>query len=88
MLHFMHVYNDLFVEVCYYKGLNFISDGDGELLKIIIEVIYTFDTKTKKGIFRKIFNVIYSTSMHCQMKKKGVSKKQTVNSKLQRRHMF
>ena len=43
IIHFMHVYNDLFVYVCYYKdkGLNCISDMDGELLEMIIEVIYT-----------------------------------------------
>ena len=28
-----------------------------------------FDSKAKRGIFRKIFNVIYSPSMHCKMKK-------------------
>ena len=40
--------------MCYYKdkGLNFISDMDGEPLKMIVEVIYTLILK-QKGNIRK-----------------------------------
>ena len=61
----------MMIYLCYYKdkGLSFISDTDGEPLEMIVEVIYTLILKQKRGIFRKIFNTIYSTSMHCQMRK-------------------
>ena len=72
----MHVHMIIYLfKECYYKykGLNFIIGMGGELLVLIIKVIWFLALKVEKGeVFRGLHGIVYSTNMLCHMQKKGL----------------